>query len=104
MANLNPMAGGPDFVEILRNALEPVKNATYIRPPFTGGNQVSVRLAQDRIALLDRLSDRSGWNRNQIIDALIDKGLLILFNTLSDATADEIMDAHARNLMNSRGV
>jgi hypothetical protein len=103
MASANPLAGGPDFVEILRNALEPVRHSTYIRPPFTGGNQVSVRLAQDRVALLDRLSERSGWNRNQIIDALIDKGLFVLFGALSDSTADEIMNEHAGKLMASRG-
>ena len=97
------MAGGPDFVEILRNALDPAKNASYIRPPFTGGTQVSLRIAQDRLALLERLSERSGWNRNQVIDALVDKGLYVLFDRLSDATADEILDEHVAKLMASRG-
>jgi hypothetical protein len=103
MASSNPFSGGPDFVEILRNALEPVNISTYIRPPFTGGSQVSMRLPPDRVALLDRLCERSGWNRNQVIDALIDKGLIELFGALSETTADEIMSEHAAKLMASRG-
>ena len=101
MAKNNPLAGGPDFVEILCAALEQ-QTSTYSRPPSTGGTQISFRLREDRLALLDRLAERSGWNRNQVVDALVDKGLFALFSRLSNLTADEIMEDHVTQFMNTR--
>lgn len=100
MAANNPMAG-PDFVEALRNVLEE-RAPSFTRPPSTGGTQVSLRFREDRLALLDRLSEYSGWNRNQIVDALTDKGLFVLFVRLSDDVADEIMGSHAKTLLKLR--
>ena len=95
------MAGGPDYIKILCGALEQ-RASTYSRPPATGGTQFSLRLREDRLALLERLVERSGWNRNQIVDALIDKGLFMLFDELSNASADEIMEDHAEKLLKTK--
>ncbi len=95
------MAGGPDFVEMLRNALEE-RATTITRPPATGGTQVSLRFREDRLALLDQLAQRSGWNRNQIVDALTDKGLFVLFERLSNAVADDVMESHVKALLKLR--
>jgi hypothetical protein len=101
MAKSNPMAGGPDYIKILCGALKQ-RASTYSRPPATGGTQFSLRLREDRLALLERLVERSGWNRNQIVDALIDNGLFMLFDELSNATADEIMEDHAEKFLKAK--
>lgn len=90
MAKNNPMSGGPDFVELLKNALEG-KVDGFVRPPATGGLQISLRFREDRLILLNQLSERSGWNRTQVVDALIDKGLFALFERLPSGLADEII-------------
>src|SRR5437773_12065190 len=84
VARNNPLEGGPDFVQALCNALEQRLNA-FARPRSTGGTQVSMRFREDRLAILDALTERSGWNRNQVVDALSDAGLLLLFGRLSDS-------------------
>lgn len=101
MAKNNPMAGGPDFIELLKNALEG-RVAGFARPPATGGTQVSLRFREDRLLLLDTLAERGGWNRTQVIDALIDKGLYVLFDLLTAGAAEEIMDSHTKVLMKLR--
>lgn len=90
MASRNPISGGPDFIAALRNALEQTPGA-YARPPPTGGTQISSRFGEDRLALLDALSTSSGWNRNQIINAFVDKGLFELFRQISDSAMEKIM-------------
>ena len=98
MAKNNPMAGGPDFIELLKNALEG-RVAGFVRPPATGGTQVSVRFREDRLMLLDTLAERSGWNRTQIIDVLIDKGIYVLFERLTTGAAGEVMESHEKAVM-----
>lgn len=93
----NPMSGGPDCVEMLVGAIEQ-GHANYCRPPATGGRQFSVRLSRDRLELLDLLADRSGWNRNQIVDGLIDKGFFILFERLSGSTGESLTDELVQRL------
>lgn len=102
MAKNNLMAGGPDFVELLKNVLEG-RVAGFGRPPATGGTQISFRLGEDRLMLLDKLSERSGWNRTQVIDALIDSGLFALFDRLSSSAAEEIRDSSVEAIVKSRG-
>jgi hypothetical protein len=90
----NPIAGGPNFIEVLRNALEKVPNA-YTKPPPTGGTQISVRFGDDRLAILDGIEKHSGWNRSQIINALVDRGLYELFSRVSDQVVEVIMASAA---------
>jgi hypothetical protein len=93
MAINNPMSGGPDYAGVLRNALENTPGA-YAAPPSTGGEQVSIRLPEFTGAMIDAITarcHRPGWNRSQVLNALIDRGLFDLFNLLSDKTARAIM-------------
>lgn len=90
MASRNPVSSGPDFVLALRNALEKAEGA-YSKPPLTGGTQISCRFADDRLAMLDAISEQSGWNRNQLISALLDRGLFELFRHLEDDVMERIM-------------
>ncbi len=101
MAKNNPMVGGPDFIELLKNALEG-RVAGFARPPATGGTQVSLRFREDRLMLLDILAEHSNWNRTQVIDALIDKGLHVLFEQLTTSAAEEVMESHVKAVMKSR--
>lgn len=101
MAKHNPTAGGPDFVELLKRALEG-KSAGLVKPPATGGVQVSFRLEEGRLAMLDILSKRSGWNRTQVIDALIEHGLFELFERLPNSLSSEIIDETVKSVVRSR--
>jgi hypothetical protein len=94
MALNNPMAGGPDYAGVLRNALEN-KPGAYAVPPSTGGEQVSIRLPEFTGALIDAITarcQRPVWNRSQVLNALIDRGLYDLFNLLGDKTAKALVD------------
>lgn len=99
MATDNPMASGPNFVEFLCWALERWPNSFAPKSPSTGGAQISLRLRNDRLVLIDVLSAKSGWNRNQVIDALIDGSLFQLFEKLSDTTSEAIRNDHATKVL-----
>lgn len=93
MALNNPLAGGPDYVAALRNALEHVPGG-YMRPPSTGGDQISIRFPESTAAIVEAIAsccEEPDWNRNQIINALVDRGLFDLFSVLGDATVRTIM-------------
>lgn len=90
MALNNPFEGGPDFVRSLINAIETVPNA-YARPPQTGGSATSVRFPAERVSCLDAIATASGWTRNEVINALLDKGLFALFHELKDKHVERIM-------------
>jgi hypothetical protein len=93
MALRNPMSGGPDYAAVLRNALES-KPGTYMAPPSSGGEQVSIRLPEHTAAIIAAITarcQRPEWNRSQVLNALIDRGLFDLFNLLSDKAAKDIM-------------
>jgi len=103
MAKNNPMVGGPDFVQALCNALER-PNEFAPSPPSTGGTQLSLRFREDFLTLLEILSKQSKWNRNQIIDALIQKGLFVLFDRLSDPTAHKILRERVSRALRQPGL
>jgi hypothetical protein len=91
MARNNPFAG-VSFGTMLAKAIE--GSATIsTQPPSSGGTQVSLRFNEDRLALLDTLSARTGWNRNQIVSALVDSGLFSVFEQLRNATVEDVMTA-----------
>lgn len=98
MASQNPIAGGPDFVVVLRNALEKTPG-TYSSPPPTGGTQISVRFADDRLGILDAVCEQSGWNRNQLINAFVDRGLFELFHYLSNEAVEGIIERAAERVI-----
>jgi hypothetical protein len=91
MSTKNPFEGGPDFVKSLINAIEVVPNA-YTRPPQAGGQATSVRLPAERIACLDAIATSSSWTRNEVVNALLDKGIFILFHQLKDEQVERIME------------
>jgi len=90
--NNNPFSGGPDYPRYLANTFGDSKKPLFCPAPASGGQQISVRLKPERLALIDVLSAQSGWGRNQIIDAILDTGLRPLFDFLSDQESDEIMN------------
>ncbi len=61
-----------------------------------------MRFREDRLAMFDALSEQSGWNRNQVVDALADAGLLLLFSKLSNSTANMIKDELVAKILKSR--
>jgi hypothetical protein len=94
------MAGGPDYVAVLRNALENAPGA-YAHPPSSGGDQISIRFPDSTAAIIEAIAAhcrQPDWNRNQVINALVDRGLFDLFCVLGDATMEEIMKAVASRI------
>jgi len=88
----NPMSG-PAYIVALRNALERDKRATeYNQPPKQrGGPQLSVRLDDFLFNHLDAIAEKSGWNRSEVINALIHRGLFDLYEYSHPDTVEEIV-------------
>jgi hypothetical protein len=88
------MVGGPDYARWLALTITPQKPPGLApAPPSSGGEQISIRVRPDRLRLLDTLSSRSGWSRNQVIEGLLDCGLATFFHHVDDATSEELIEA-----------
>jgi hypothetical protein len=95
----NPMSG-PAHIVALANSLERERRPNaYVRPPPTGGDQISVRLGSALLAHMDVLGKASGWTRVQVLTALIDRGLFDLYANLSDEIGEAIMKKLANELV-----
>lgn len=92
MARNNPFAGAPDYVRVLANALG-AKAQLWTEPPSTGGTQFSIRLRPGRLAIINQIADHTKWNRNQVIDALLQSALAQLFDALSPKAAEGLLTA-----------
>lgn len=94
MAQFNPIVGGPAYLEMLGATLSAweLKSPYASMAPAAGGVQLSIRLAKDRVALLDAIATRSNWNRNQVLVALLERSLYELFERLPDRTAEQLRD------------
>ncbi len=78
MSRPNPMSG-PAHVIALRNALEQRPATEYQTPPRTGGTQVSVRLDEFIFNHIEAIGAKTGWNRAEVLNALIQRGLFDLY-------------------------
>jgi len=94
MAKTNPFAGGPDYVRVLSRTLE-AKAQLWTQPPSTGGTQFSIRLRPGRLAIINQISDHTRWNRNQVIDAMLEVALVQLFDALSPKAGEALLTAAA---------
>jgi hypothetical protein len=104
MAENNPMVGGPNYAQWLALTISPQRPAGLApAPPASGGEQISIRLRTDRRCLLDALSERSGWSRNQVIEALLDSGLCQFFAHADDAASDSLLEDAQMKSMKARG-
>ena len=95
----NPLAG-PHHVLALANALERERRpGAYVKPPSTGGEQISVRLSETLLAHFDVLGKAAGWTRVQVLTALVERGLFDLYEVLSDETGESIMESLAGQIV-----
>jgi hypothetical protein len=94
MSTFNPIIGGPAYLQMLGVALSAweLQSGYTPTPPSAGGEQFSVRMAKDKQALLEVIAKRSGWSRNQVLIALVDRSLAELFEGLNDPTGNAIRD------------
>jgi|SRR6185312_5998974 len=90
----HPFAGGADYARILANALE-LRRTLHATPPATGGTQFSLRLRPGRLAMINHIADMTRWNRNQVIDALLEVGLAAVFEAISPKAAEGLITAAA---------
>ena len=91
MANqrVNPMSG-PAYVMALCNAVERRRNA-YTTPPRTGGTQISTRLDDFVFNHIEAIVEECGWNRAEVLYALIQRGLFDLYEFTAPTTVDRIV-------------
>ena len=83
---------GPAYILALRNALEvDQRPLEYRTPPRTGGTQVSIRLDEFVYNHIDVIVVRSGWNRAEVLNAIIHRGLFDLYAFLSPEMVDDIV-------------
>jgi hypothetical protein len=91
MALSNPMSG-PAYVIALRNALETARRPSdYKTPPRTGGTQISIRLDDFIFNHVDALVTECGWNRAEVLYALIQRGLFDLYEFAAPQTVERIV-------------
>ena len=86
----NPMAG-PAYVIALRNALEH-RTAEYTTPPRTGGTQISTRFDEFVLNHVDAIVDECGWNRAEVLYALVQRGLFDLYEFISPEMVERIIE------------
>jgi hypothetical protein len=85
----NPMAG-PAYVVALQNALEKRVNE-YRTPPRTGGIQISTRFDEFVLNHVDAIVEESGWNRAEVLYALVQRGLFDLYAFLAPEVTETII-------------
>jgi hypothetical protein len=85
----NPMAG-PAYVKALQNALEKRMNE-YRNPPRTGGTQISTRFDEFVLNHVDGIVEESGWNRAEVLYALVQRGLFDLYVFLDPDITERIV-------------
>lgn len=84
----NPMAG-PAYVIALRNALEN-RTTEYTTPPRTG-TQISTRLDDFVFNHVEAIVEECGWNRAEVLYALIQRGLFDLYEFVSPEIVNRIV-------------
>src|SRR5713226_9008100 len=89
MQRANPMAG-PAYVIALRNALEN-RTTEYTPPPRTGGTQISTRLDDFLFNHVQAIVEECGWNRAEVLYALIQRGLFDLYEFASPEVVERIV-------------
>lgn len=81
---------GPAYVIALRNALENRKTE-YTTPPRTGGTQISTRLDDFVFNHVEAIVEECGWNRAEVLYALIQRGLFDLYEFVSPEIVNKIV-------------
>lgn len=93
---VNPFAG-PAYIMNLCNTLEPHLKPTELRnPPRTGGSQISIRLDDHVLNHVDVIVEKSGWNRAEVLYALVQRGIFDLYYFAQGETVDAIVEAVIR--------
>lgn len=90
MPRPNPMSG-PAYVIALRNALEKRPSSEYQDAPRTGGTQVSIRLDEFIFNHVEAITAKSGWNRAEVLNALIQRGLFDLYEFCKPEAVDALV-------------
>ena len=91
MPRANPMSG-PAYVIALRNALEQRPANEYQSPPRTGGTQVSIRLDEFILNHVEAITAKAGWNRAEVLNALIQRGLFDLYEFCRPEVVDNLVE------------
>ena len=86
---------GPAYVIALRNALEKRLSSEYQEAPRTGGTQVSIRLDEFIFNHVEAITAKSRWNRAEVLNALIQRGLFDLY----EFCTPEVVDAIVQDVM-----
>jgi hypothetical protein len=104
MLRTNPMAGGPAYIIALRNALESASRpGQYNQPPKQrGGPQLSVRFDDFQFNHIDAIAEKTGWNRSEVINALLHRGLFDLYEYSDPSTVEAVVHRVVEKLLPSQ--
>ena len=89
---------GPAHVIALRNAIEKRPVSEYQTPPRSSGTQVSTRLDEFLFNHVEAITARSGWNRAEVLYALVQRGLFDLYEFSNSSVVDILVQDVMRNL------
>ncbi|MBX5454468.1 MAG: hypothetical protein K6U10_11130 [Acidobacteriia bacterium] len=87
---INPMAG-PAYIGDLCDALEKRTTGNTI-PPSTGEKQISIRLDDFVFDHIETIAEESGWSCDQVLHALINRGLFDLYQLVSPYIGEKIVN------------
>ena len=87
-ARVNPFSG-PAYWVTLKNSLE--KNGENTARPRTGGEQISLRLDNHPLNHINTIAAYAGWNRSEVLTAIIECGLFRLYEHLSEETQNNLV-------------
>ena len=93
-ARNNPFAGGPAYIVCLRNALEQRSNEN-VTPPRPGGAQISTRFDDFILNHVDAIVQETGWNRAEVLYALVQRGLFDLYEFVSP----EVIEGNVKTIV-----
>jgi hypothetical protein len=87
-AHVNPFSG-PAYWVTLKNSLE--RNGESTRRPRTGGEQISLRLDDHPLNHINAIAGYAGWNRSEVLTAIIECGLFRLYEHLNEDTQNNLI-------------
>jgi hypothetical protein len=76
----------------LCNALESQRRPGIRNPPRTTGTQISSRLDENILNHVDVIVEQSGWNRTEVLYALVQRGLFDFYFFADDETVEKIIE------------
>lgn len=84
----NPFSG-PAYWVTLKNSLE--NNGKSTARPKAGGDPISMRIDTHPLNHINAIAELAGWNRSEVLTAIIDCGLFVLYQNMDENIQNELV-------------